>query len=172
MRLVTSAPVSVPLIALGMLSLATGIGMATKTSDSIPIEAAILFSPENIEIVEQQYMQHEHSVWEGTYVCAQGLAAVKLTIDVDSLGVTMARYDFGPVPSNPVIPKTGAFLLVGSMIHAKDGSFTGELDAREWLDRPDNYFMVPLSIASDDGVHLRGRIHHDSCSDFQATRIR
>lgn len=170
MRLVASAPL--PLVALGALSLAAGIGMASQTIEAIPVTVEIPFSPEPIDIPDQQYVQHAHSVWEGTYVCAQGLASVKLTIDVDSLGVAMARYDFGPVPSNPVIPKTGAFLLVGTMIHATDGSFTGELDARTWIERPDDYFMVPLSIASDDGVHMRGTINHNSCSDFQAIRTR
>ncbi len=168
MRLVASAPV--PILALGVLSLATGIGMATQTIESIPLDVDIVSSPEPIEM--QQYMQHEYSEWEGTYVCGQGLSSMKLTIDADSLGVATIRYDFGPAPSNPVIPKTGAFILTGSLSHAKDASFTGEFEPREWIERPDGYLMLPLSIVSDDDFHMRGRIHHDSCSDFQATRTK
>jgi hypothetical protein len=154
------------------LSLVTGLAAAAVDHVApLPVSAEIALSPEPINVPERQYAHPEHhSVWEGTYVCGQGLSSVKLTIDVDSLGVAMARYDFGPVPSNPVIPKTGAFILVGSLQHSMAGGFTGELDARQWIVRPDDYFMVPLSISTDDGVHLRGRIHHDSCSQFQATR--
>jgi hypothetical protein len=168
MRLVSSAPF--PVVALGLVSLATGIGMATQTMESIPVDAEIAFSPEPIEM--QQDMQHEYSEWEGTYVCGQGLSSMKLTIDVDALGAAMVRYDFGPTPSNPVIPKTGAFILTGSLLHAKDGSFTGEFEPRAWIVHPDTYWMLPLSIESDDGLHMRGRIHHDSCRDFQATRTK
>lgn len=168
MRLVASAPF--PLVALGALSLAAGIGVATQTIEAIPVTAEIPFSPEPIEPPMQQYLQHEHAVWEGTYVCGQGLSSMTLTIDADALGAASIRYDFGPTPSNPTIPKTGAFILTGSLIRAKDGSFTGEFIPREWLEQPDGYLMLPLSLASDDGLHLRGTIHHASCSDFQATR--
>lgn len=168
MRLVASAPV--PVVALGVLSLAAAIGMAAQTSEELPLDVDVASSPEPIEM--QQYMLHEHSVWEGTYVCGQGLSSMKLTVDADSLGAAVIRYDFGPTPSNPDIPKTGAFILTGSLLHAKDGSFTGEFEPREWIVHPDTYLMLPLSIVSDDGVHLRGRIHHDSCRDFQATRTK
>lgn len=167
MRLVAIAPF--PALSLGVLSLATALTSTPVEIDPVVVEIAL--EPEPIAVHEQVYAHPEHhSVWEGTYVCAQGLAAVKLTIDVDSMGTAMARYDFGPVPSNPIIPKSGAFILVGEVQHRGGGAFIGELDAREWIVRPDNYFMVPLSIASDDGVHLSGRIHHESCSEFQATR--
>ncbi len=167
MRLVASAPV--PVVALAALSLAAGLGVASTTVESVPPRTDIASTPEPIE---QQYMQHEHSEWEGTYVCGQGLSSLKLTIDADSLGAAIVRYDFGPVPSNPDIPKTGAFILTGSLLRAKDGSFTGELEPREWIVHPDTYLMLPLSIDSDDGIQMRGRIHHDSCRDFQATRTK
>lgn len=168
MRLVALAPF--PVVALGALSVATALTTASPPLE-VPAIAEIEMSPEPINVPERQFAYPEqHSVWEGTYVCAQGLSAVKLTIDVDSMGTAMARYDFGPVPSNPVIPKTGAFILVGEVQHRGGGAFSGELDARQWILQPENYFMVPLSIESDDGLHMRGRIHHESCSQFQATR--
>ncbi len=178
MRLVATAPI--PVVSLGVLSLVTALTSTTPIASVAPT-VDIASSAEPIKYREQVADPEaqppaaprpalHHSVWEGTYVCLQGLSSVKLTIDVDARGVATARYDFGPVPSNPEIPKTGAFILVGTLIHQRDGGFRGELDAREWISRPDNYFMVPLSIASDDGHHMTGRIHHETCSDFQATR--
>jgi len=163
MRLVASAPF--PVVSLGALSIVAAL-TATTPVESIPVPDNVASSPE--PIAYRDHVAH-HSVWEGTYVCAQGLSSLKLTIDVNTLGVATVRYDFGPVPSNPTIPETGAFLLVGSMEPA-GGGFTGEFDPTQWIVHPSNYLMLPLSIATDDGVHLRGTIHHDSCSQFQAMR--
>jgi hypothetical protein len=163
-----------PVLSLGALSLVAWLSTTPAPIESLPPTTAdIVLSVEPIKHREQVHahpLSLRHSVWTGTYVCAQGLASVTLTIDVDPKGVATARYDFGPTPSNPTIPKTGAFILVGSLQHHDGGAFTGELDARKWIVHPADYFMVPLSIASDDGVHMRGRIHHDSCSEFQAMR--
>ena len=170
MRLAAAVPV--PVVSLATLSLGAALCLTGSVDSIEPVPADIASTPEPITVRSHQYAHPDHhSVWEGTYVCAQGLAYVKLTVDVDSQGGARARYDFGPVPSNPVVPKTGAFILIGSVQFHGGGAFTGELDARQWIVHPENYFMVPLSIASDDGVHMTGRIHHDSCSQFQATRI-
>lgn len=109
-----------------------------------------------------------HSVWEGTYICNQGLSSVTLTIDVDHHNNATARYDFGPVPSNPTVP-TGAYLLTG-VLQPETGGFTGELVDSEWIQRPSNYFMVPLSIETTDGKTMTGTIRHPSCRAFTATR--
>lgn len=111
-----------------------------------------------------------HSVWEGTYICNQGLSAVTLTLDVDRSGNATARYDFGPVPSNPTVPE-GSYRLTGVVQRQPGGGFSGELDATEWIVRPSGYFMVPLSIESGDGKTMTGTIKHTSCSQFQTTRI-
>lgn len=110
-----------------------------------------------------------HSVWEGTYVCGQGLSAVTLTLDVDRSNNVTARYDFGPVPSNPTVP-TGAYLLTG-VLEPQGSGFTGELADSEWIVRPANYFMVPLAVETLDGKAMTGTIRHPSCSGFAATRI-
>jgi hypothetical protein len=172
MRLVASVsfPV-VPLVALSLASWASTTVAPVVASVAPPTD--IVSSDEPIAYRHQVSARREplrHSVWKGTYVCRQGLSSVTLTIDFEPSGVATARYDFGPVPSNPTVPKTGAFILVGSVHHRDGGGLTGELAATKWIVRPDNYFMVPLSIESHDGLHLRGRIHDDSCSQFQATR--
>lgn len=180
MRLVATAPI--PVLSLGVLSIAAGLTARDAPLESITPTADIALSVEPIKYREQVLVHREapppapvtahHSVWEGTYVCLQGLAHVKLTVDVDTQGVARARYDFGPVPSNPDIPKTGAFLLVGSLQFNDRGGFSGTLDARTWVSRPDDYFMVPLSITTTDGKHMTGRIHHETCSEFQTTRVK
>jgi len=110
------------------------------------------------------------SVWQGTYVCTQGLSSVTLTIETDRMGNATARYDFGPVPSNVAVP-TGAYELTGLLRRQQGGGFTGEFEASAWIVQPANYFMVPISIETGDGKTMTGTIHHPSCSGFQTTRI-
>lgn len=110
------------------------------------------------------------SVWEGTYVCNQGLSSVTLTLESDRFGNATARYDFGPVPTNPTVP-TGAYALSGTLRVQEGGGFTGELEAIEWIHQPANYFMVPLAIETGDGKTMTGTIRHPSCRDFQTRRI-
>jgi hypothetical protein len=111
-----------------------------------------------------------HSVWEGTYICNQGLSSVTLTIDAMRNGTASARYDFGPVPSNPTVP-VGAYTLKGEIHATGGGGFSGDLEADEWINKPPTYFMVGLAIESGDGKTMTGTIRHGSCSDFKTTRI-
>ncbi len=110
-----------------------------------------------------------HSVWEGTYVCNQGLSSVKLTLDADRAGNATAIYDFGPVPTNPTVP-TGSYSLTGALHRQDGGGFAGDFEPAEWIVHPPNYFMVPLSIESD-GKTMTGSIRHSSCSELKTTRI-
>ncbi len=111
-----------------------------------------------------------HSVWEGTYVCNQGLSSVTFTLDVDRAGNATARYDFGPVPSNPTVP-SGSYSLTGVVRRQDGGGFAGDFEPTEWIVHPPSYFMVPLSIETGDGKTLGGTIRHSSCHSFQTTRI-
>jgi hypothetical protein len=137
-----------------------------------PVESpgVIVDNPSTLPVPSRRRTQlPRHSVWEGTYVCGQGLSAVRLTLDVDRSNNVTARYDFGPVPSNPTVP-TGAYLLTG-VLEQQGSGFTGELADSEWIVRPANYFMVPLAIETIDGKAMTGTIRHPSCSGFTATRI-
>ncbi len=109
-----------------------------------------------------------HSVWEGTYVCSQGLSYVKLTLDAERSGVLRARYDFGAVPSNPGVP-SGAYTMTGG-IRATDSGFSAQLEPDEWLEHPTGYVMVGLTLRAE-GRDLSGTIQHSSCSDFKARRV-
>jgi hypothetical protein len=111
-----------------------------------------------------------HSVWRGTYRCNQGLSAVKLTIDAKPSGEAVARFDFGPVESNPNVPE-GAFELAGTLRATSDAAWAGEFEAARWIVQPDGYFMVGLGIATAGPRRLRGAIVHPTCADFKATRV-
>ena len=109
-----------------------------------------------------------HSVWEGTYVCSQGLSSVRLTIDAQRNGVVSARYDFGATPQNTSVP-TGAYSMKGTIQPTSHG-FLAELEPDEWIDHPSGYVSVSLSIETANR-DMTGTIHHDSCSNFVAHRI-
>jgi len=145
---------------------------ATAPIAPVPSPGVIVDNPSTLPVSSRRDRRAQiprHSVWEGTYVCGQGLSAVTLTLDVDRSNNVTARYDFGPVPSNPTVP-TGAYLLTGALEPVGSG-FTGELADSEWIVRPTNYFMVPLSIETIDGKAMTATIRHPSCSGFAATRI-
>jgi hypothetical protein len=165
--------VSLPVVSLAALSLATWASLAPEPAEPMTPDVTIE-SVESVMQREQVRMRREarphHSVWRGIYECAQGLSAMTLRIDVAPGGVAIARYDFGPVESNPTVPH-GAFLLAGSFEPNADGGFAAELVATEWIVHPDNYFMVPLSIRSPDGKRLSGKSHHATCKPFTITRV-
>ena len=110
-----------------------------------------------------------HSVWRGTYRCYQGLSAVTLTIDADPDGNAVARYDFGPVDSNPDVP-VGAYDMTGR-VHATTAGFTGTFQPGHWIEQPEKYVMVGLTVESAPHHRLVGTIDHATCSDFAAERV-
>lgn len=110
-----------------------------------------------------------HTVWDGRYECAQGVTAVKLTLDVEPDGRARAIFDFGPLADNPTLPN-GSFRLRGT---AKpiDDAIEINLQPDEWIDRPDNYEMVGLRAGVDATRRgIRGRILNDSCDWLDAKR--
>jgi hypothetical protein len=109
-----------------------------------------------------------HSVWEGTYVCSQGLSAVRFTIDATRTGDATAEYDFGPTPSNTSVPQ-GAYTMKGQL-HATARGFTAELEPDEWLVHPPGYLMVSLTLVAE-GNEMTGTISHPNCSQFQTRRV-
>jgi hypothetical protein len=174
MRLVVTTPVPVVSLA-AVFALAAWASLAPPAPVApIALDAEIVSAVESVVVREQVRAHREpellRTVWQGNYVCAQGVSAMTLTIDVAPSGAATARYDFGPVESNPTVPR-GAFTLVGSLQGQAGGAFTGELEASKWILHPDGYFMVALSIQSRDGRRLRGKSHHETCEAFEITRV-
>ncbi len=103
-----------------------------------------------------------HTIWTGRYECAQGVTAVKLTLDVETDGRARAIFDFGPLADNPTIPN-GSYRLVGTATPADD-AITVSLQPDEWIDRSDGYEMVGLQGGIDAQRRgLRARILNSNC---------
>ena len=110
-----------------------------------------------------------HSVWQGTYICSQGLTAVTLTLDITRDGDVTGVYEFGPVPSNPSVPE-GSFEMTGKAEPNGPGAFTAQLTPGAWINRPASYVSVAMTIEAT-GRDLEGTIGSPNCRDFRTRRI-
>lgn len=108
--------------------------------------------------------------WRGTYLCAQGLTGVNLTIRQRSGSAVDAVFHFNAVPQNPGVP-TGCFRMQGRLsANAHEFSLTSDND--QWIVRPDNYLVVNFhGLLSGDGRTMRGRVEGPGCSDFDLQRL-
>ena len=112
------------------------------------------------------------AVYEGHYVCPQGLTRLRLNLARRQPGVPdVVSFEFGPTTGTPDIP-TGEFRLSGTL--DPDG---GELvlDPLAWVDQPPGYEMVGLSGRSmDGGVTFTGEVvsPHPGCTTFSVKRTR
>jgi hypothetical protein len=105
--------------------------------------------------------------WRGTYVCGQGETALTLTVSDAGGGKLKARFDFGPLPENPLVP-VGAFLMDGRL-DARTGRIA--LRAGKWIDQPANYFTVDLDgYVEASGDHITGVVPAAGCSVFDLKR--
>lgn len=82
-------------------------------------------------------------VWTGTYVCAQGVTGLELTITARGSQLS-AVFRFGATPDNPGVPD-GAFEMTG---HYNRNTEAVALDAGAWLNRPEDYEIVHLRGAA------------------------
>ncbi len=101
--------------------------------------------------------------WAGTYACAQGATALKLTVIDDDPARITAVFAFGPSPANPAVAR-GAFTLRGE----RRGGLV-ELRPDAWLEQPADYDMVGLS-GRMAGDRFEGRILHETCAGFSLQR--
>lgn len=154
------------------LSATAGLLVPASVASITPPNADVMSSEtilQRVTVRAQHTAWPEHSVWWGTYVCGQGETGMTLTLDIEPDGTARARYDFSAIESNPRVP-TGAFLLVGTV--RRDGrGFAGMLDATQWIVHPENYLMKALAIRSPDGRRLIGKTQHESCMEFEITRV-
>jgi hypothetical protein len=107
--------------------------------------------------------------WRGSYMCAQGLTGLTLTIEPGANGLT-AVFEFYPVAENPLVP-TGRFRMEGFF----DGTQrTLTLQPREWIDQPPGYLTVGLEARVDlDWGVILGRITETpGCTWFRLSRQR
>jgi hypothetical protein len=105
--------------------------------------------------------------WHGTYVCAQGVTGLTLTIKPSGLRSVTAVFSFYPVPRNPTVP-SGEFTMTGDL-RQRAGHL--QLIADTWTKRPPNYVMVGLDGGYDTiSGEYRGRVPLQGCGLFHLRR--
>jgi hypothetical protein len=132
-----------------------------------PPRAGVVVVDLGVQTNPQSAVLPAHSLWSGRYECAQGVTALVLTLDVDSLGQAQAVFDFGATPENPTVP-TGRYLLLGNV--RTDGAIT--LVPDRWIMQPPGYVMVGLTGTIEASARsMRGRIENTSCTVFALDRV-
>jgi hypothetical protein len=105
--------------------------------------------------------------WRGSYICAQGETALKLTVTPATTGAIEARFDFGPLPKNPEVPK-GAYAMQGTFDPA---SRRMVLKGVKWIDAPFLYVMVDLDGRMNAAGNLiTGKVPGPDCTVFELRR--
>jgi hypothetical protein len=102
-------------------------------------------------------------IWRGSYVCAQGVTGLFLTVKRLETGDVAAVFRFFAVPENPAVP-SGEFDMAGT-----PGAETNHLDLypRQWIVRPPNFVMVALDGDYDEATgNYAGEVHGPGCSRF------
>ena len=105
-------------------------------------------------------------VWQGQYVCAQGVTDLTLTINVDQAGNAHALFEFHADPRNPNVPR-GCFEMSGN----EDNSGHVSLVPGAWRLRPNDY--VTVGLTGDLRVHgsFTGQIDSPGCGAFVLEQV-
>jgi len=102
--------------------------------------------------------------WVGTYTCAQGLTAVRITIAEASSSGARAMFHFHADPRNPQVP-TGCYLMDGAYDPA---TRRVTLRAGRWIIRPFGYVGVDfLGTLDAAGTRLTGEVRGPGCTAFE-----
>lgn len=148
------------ILALYLLSSCATVSAHTESESTIT--ASIVVATTN------GYRIAGDSVWEGRYLCPQGVTGLTLELSGNGTAEVSAIFRFYAVPENPGVP-TGSFTLRGVI----RGDGTIDLVPERWLERPDRYLMVGMTGVLDraSGV-MRGRIAAVECDGFDLHRVR
>lgn len=113
-----------------------------------------------------------YSIWSGSYTCAQGVTAVRLTIEARTTGgPAMALFQFGPHTDNRHLP-TGSFWMTGHIERNAQGQLVVALVPDRWKQQPAGWVMVPLAAVTDrEERTLSGAIQFEGCGAFTAQRV-
>jgi hypothetical protein len=100
--------------------------------------------------------------WSGTYTCAQGLTALRLTVSAAQTGKLTATFRFSAVPSNPSVP-TGSYTMTGTFTARAETLTPGR-----WLHQPAGYMLVGLhgGPPAHGGTVLTGKVTSSGCTTF------
>lgn len=106
--------------------------------------------------------------WVGTYVCAQGLTGLTLSVTEATPTQARALFHFYADPRNPRVP-TGCFTMTGTYDPA---SGRLQLKGKDWLLRPGGYGVVHLDGHVDAaGASFTGKVSgRPSCKQLVLAR--
>ncbi len=105
--------------------------------------------------------------WEGTYECAQGATALRLTIDDRADGSVGAAFEFHSTDDNPDVP-SGGYSMTGTKAEG-----TLVLEGHEWLRQVRGYTMVGVRAevgGRDADDPIEGTVVGAGCTDFHVER--
>jgi hypothetical protein len=106
-------------------------------------------------------------VWEGQYVCAQGVTGLSLFVAPQENGRLRTLFFFYPTADNPHVPE-GCFEMSGSY-DATTGD--AEFVAGRWLLQPPGFVTVDLSAEIDEqAADMSGTVDGPGCADFELRR--
>ena len=114
----------------------------------------------------------QYSIWQGTYTCAQGITAVKLTVEARANGgAATGHFEFGPLDANPNLPK-GDYWLKGTARPTKRGELEVALVPDKWAAHPEGWVMVGVTARSDrEQRTMLGTIDYTSCTTIAVVRL-
>lgn len=113
----------------------------------------------------------QHTVWVGSYTCAQGLTSIRLTIETRSSGgEAMGLFEFGPHEKNPKLPR-GSFWMAGRISRDGRGQLAVKLAPDRWKMHPAGWVMVPITASGDrEDTTLTGEIDFAGCGAIHVHR--
>ena len=118
--------------------------------------------------------QPQRTVWQGRYVCAQGVSSVRLTLDGNCNGVSCsfsALFEFGPVPENPNV-QPGSYSQAGEGHANARGELEMSLQPTQWVQRPPSFVMVGMAATADaQQQQLHGRMDNPGCGEVTLARV-
>jgi hypothetical protein len=159
MRL-SSLPVSV--LASGLLLGITSISMAQSEQPDAPAQSQPV--PSRVGYL--------NGVWEGSYMCRQGLTRLRLVIQAKSTSEVGAVFAFSAHPQNPNVP-AGSFKMSGSLKVFNAVNVPDKLDLRatSWIRQPPGYSTVDLrGEVSPSRSKITGNVLFPGCTTFEVVR--
>jgi hypothetical protein len=157
-----SAPVLATLLALTACGGAVAESGSASRGETTVMRASIVIETTN------GYRVDGESVWEGRYLCPQGVTGLTLELSGGGGAEVAAVFHFYAVPENPGVP-TGSYTLRGVV----RGDGTIDLSPERWIEEPYGYVMVGMTGILDraSGI-MRGRIAAAECAGFDLHRVR
>lgn len=156
------------------LSLISLIGMSVACLPEAAQSKSLSFS--NNSTLKQKpsissQLEQLTGIWEGSYICGQGLTRLRLAINARSTSEIDALFIFSAHPNNPGVP-SGMFAMQGTyqIFGLSEMPNRLELNATEWIQRPSGYGTVDLAGT----LYLEeNRLIGDvtNCSTFDVERV-